>query len=402
MKIPALPKNETDRLDALFSYDILDTLPEKDYDEITQLASEICNTPISLISLIDPKRQWFKSHHGLGATETPRDLAFCAHAILEPSEVFTINDAFKDDRFFDNPLVVGDPHVIFYTGVPLVNSDGIALGTLCTIDHKPRKLTESQINSLKTLAHTVVNLMELRKSNIALQKTKEDLENRNKELEKFAYVMSHDIKSPLINIMSFSGLLKTDYSSNFDDKGKKYVDYLHQSSQKLNTMVDGLLSYYRGDRMLSNANETFNMSELIQSVVSLLDAQNDSKVSYPKNNIQIKTNKIVLEHIILNLLSNSLKYNDKELIQIEVDFSEDASFYIFSVTDNGQGVKKEYWDKIFNLFTTLGDKDRFGNTGTGIGLSAVKKFVEAQGGSIDFYSEPGKGTTVKFTLKKVK
>jgi signal transduction histidine kinase len=402
MKKPLIPKNEDQRINSLNSYNILDTLPERDYDEITQLVSEICHTPISLISLIDPDRQWFKSHHGLNATETPRDLAFCAHAILEPEEIFIINDAFKDDRFADNPLVTGNPNVVFYTGIPLVNPEGMALGTLCTIDHKPRELSVSQLNSLKILAHTVVNLMELRKSNISLQKTKKDLEERNKELEKFAYVISHDIKSPLINIMSFSGLLKTDYATELDENGIKYADYLYQSSQKLNTMVDGLLSYYRGERMLSNANETFNLAELIQSVVGLLDVQNDSKINYPKNNHSIKANKVVLEHILLNLLSNSIKYNDKKLIEINIDFYEDNNFYFFSVSDNGQGVEKEYWDKIFNLFSNLGNKDRFGNTGTGIGLSVVKKFVEAQGGKINFTSVVGQGTKVEFSLKKPK
>lgn len=400
MKKAELPANESQRIDSLNSYDILDTLAEKDYDEITQLASEICNTPISLISLIDSERQWFKSQHGLEARETSRDLAFCAHAILEPTEIFTVNNAFKDARFSDNPLVTADPNVVFYTGVPLINAEGHALGTLCTIDHKPRRLTKSQINSLKVLAHTVVNLMELRKSNISLHKVKTDLESRNKELEKFAYVISHDIKSPLINIMSFSGILNNDYSQSLDESGRKYVGYLHESSQKLNTMVDGLLSYYKGERLLSASKETLVLNELIQSIVSLLTIKDDCKINYPEGNVSLVGNKVVLEHILLNLLSNSIKYNDKELIVIDVDFNEDDEFYFFTVKDNGRGVAKEYWEKIFNLFANLGSKDRFGNTGTGIGLSAVKKFVEAQGGSINFSSELGKGTVVEFTIKK--
>lgn len=399
---PKLPANEPQRIDSLNSYDILDTLPEKDYDEITQLASQICNTPISLISLIDPKRQWFKSHHGLGATETPRELAFCAHAILEPEQVFVVNDAYKDARFSDNPLVVGDPNVVFYTGVPLVNPDGLALGTLCTIDHKPRELSQSQISSLKILAHTVVNLMELRKSNIALKKTKSELESRNSELENFAYIISHDIKSPLINIISFTELLKNDYYESFDENGIKYLDYLHQSSEKLNAMVDGLLSYYRGERLLATKNEVFKINDLLQSLIPLLSKSEKFKINYPESKKTIKGNKVVLEHILLNLFNNSIKYNDKEVILIDFSFYDDNDYYYFSVTDNGRGIANQHQDKIFNLFANLGIKDRFGNKGTGIGLTAVKKFVEALDGTITISSEVGKGTTINFQIRKEK
>jgi len=399
---PEFPVNESQRIESLNSYDILDTLPENDYDEITQLASQICNTPISLISLIDPERQWFKSHHGLGATETPRDFAFCAHAILEPDEIFVVNDAYKDVRFSDNPLVVGDPNVVFYTGVPLVNTEGLALGTLCTIDHKPRELSQSQISSLKILAHTVVNLMELRKSNIALQITKRELEARNSELENFAYVISHDIKSPLINIMSFTGLLKNDYYESLDENGIKYLDYLNQSSEKLNTMVDGLLAYYRGERLLATKNEVFKINDLVQSLIPLLSKSENFKINYPESKKTIKGNKVVLEHILLNLFNNSIKYNDKEVILIDFGFHDDNEYYYFSVADNGRGIAKEHQDKIFNLFANLGIKDRFGNKGTGIGLTAVKKFVESLGGTITISSELGKGTTINFSIKKGK
>ena len=141
---PAIHSREEERLLALDSYSILDTLPEADYDNITEIAAQICGTPISLVSLIDLKRQWFKSHHGLDVTETPREYAFCAHALNYSDTIFEIPDARNDIRFSDNPLVTNDPHVIFYAGVPLLTDDGLPLGTLCVIDNKHNKLTNAQ------------------------------------------------------------------------------------------------------------------------------------------------------------------------------------------------------------------------------------------------------------------
>ncbi len=182
----ALPENEEERVDALKTYDILDSLPEKDYDDITKLASEICQTPISLISLIDDKRQWFKSNHGLIVHETPKEFAFCSHALLTPDKILIVPDSRADVRFRDNPLVTGEPHVIFYAGVPLVNADGFPLGSLCVIDNEEKKLTEQQVIALKALAKQVVNMLELRKKNKALQTLKKFLEEQNNELRVWA------------------------------------------------------------------------------------------------------------------------------------------------------------------------------------------------------------------------
>lgn len=168
-----LPSEENLRINALRSYDILDTLPEQDYDNITQLAAEICQTPISLVSLVDEDRQWFKSNHGLAARETPRDYSFCAHAIINPTETFVISDSRQDERFSQNPLVTGDPNVIFYAGTPLVDENGYALGSLCVIDNVPKQLSESQKSALKILARQVVNLLTIRKQNKELKQKDE-------------------------------------------------------------------------------------------------------------------------------------------------------------------------------------------------------------------------------------
>jgi|GEM_PF-3266183 len=164
MKVPPIPANEDDRLVALDRYQILDTLPEQEYDDLTQLAADICGTPIALISLIDRDRQWFKSRVGIDATETSRDISFCGHAVAA-NETLYVPDATQDPRFSDNPLVAGDPNIRFYTGVPLRTPDDFVLGTLCVIDVQQRELTSQQIKQLEALSRLVISQLELRRYN---------------------------------------------------------------------------------------------------------------------------------------------------------------------------------------------------------------------------------------------
>ncbi len=151
MEAPQIPDNEQQRLDTLSSLKVLDTGSEERFDRITRLARRLFDVPIALVSLVDENRQWFKSCYGLDTRETGRDISFCGHAILG-DEPFIVEDASKDSRFWDNPLVVGDPNIRFYTGVPLVHEDGMKLGTLCIIDSRPRHLDSDALHDLIDLA----------------------------------------------------------------------------------------------------------------------------------------------------------------------------------------------------------------------------------------------------------
>jgi GAF domain-containing protein len=161
MKAP-LPANEVERLAALKEYHILDTGTEPSYDDITTLAAQICEVPIATISLVDEDRQWFKSRLGVKQQQTPREVAFCAHAILQ-DKPFIVEDATKDRRFAGSALVTGEPHIRFYAGIPLMNPEGLALGTLCVIDHQPRRLSAAQQKALQALSRQVMALLELRR-----------------------------------------------------------------------------------------------------------------------------------------------------------------------------------------------------------------------------------------------
>lgn len=172
-----LPPNEPERLAALREAGLLDTPPEQVFDDIVQLASEICSTPISLVSLVDEHRQWFKAKVGLAATETSRDVSFCAHAILQPKDLFIVPDAQRDPRFRQNQLVVGDPGISFYAGMPLVTATGHSLGTLCVIDRRPRELTPAQMDSLRRLARQLGTHLELRRLSQRLVGAEEQMQS---------------------------------------------------------------------------------------------------------------------------------------------------------------------------------------------------------------------------------
>jgi GAF domain-containing protein len=178
-----IPKNERRRLEVLWQYDVLDTVPEQVFDDLTELAAHICESPVALITLVDEKRQWFKSKVGVSLSETSRDISFCAHAILQ-QELFIVPDASRDERFAHNPLVIAEPKIRFYAGAPLISPDGHALGTLCVLDQVPHTLRPDQKRALQILSRHVMTQLELRRHARELARTREECDNIRRDLHK--------------------------------------------------------------------------------------------------------------------------------------------------------------------------------------------------------------------------
>lgn len=399
---PELHNNEEQRLKELASYAILDTGADQDFDHITALAAKICNTPISLISFVDQKRQWFKSKLGVTITETDRKFSFCASAITMPNdEIFIVEDSRTDNRFFNNPLVTNDPNIIFYAGIPLRSNNGFLLGTLCVIDHQPRQLDMNQIQSLQLLGKQVMCLMELKKDHELLKDKVAVSTKRNEELWKFAFVAAHDLKSPLNRISAMAEVFVEDYNHMVDEEGKNILDHIVNSSQKLRSFIDDLFMYNKVDHLVQREKSIVDLQELIQASEELYIHQvKDLKIEVSNQVKELYVNQPILEIILKNIISNAIRFNDKEKVRVKVVVSENEFEYNFLIEDNGPGIEKQNQDKIFELLHVLKKYDRFGISGHGIGLAMVKKLVESMNGIITITSKTAEGTLFTFSIKK--
>jgi len=399
---PRIPENEKERIENLKSYAILDTLPEKEYDEITFLASQICGTPISLISLIDETRQWFKSHHGLQATETPKEYAFCAHAINDQDKILIVPDSRIDERFHDNPLVTDNPYVIFYAGIPLVSQKGYSLGTLCVIDNVPRKLDETQILSLKSLANQLVKLMELRISLIEIDKSRLQLKELNATKDKLFSIIGHDLAGPLGSFKSLVEYMISDFDLSDTKTIIEYLNIMQKSANSTYDLLENLLAWAKSQRNeIIYAPDKVEIKKIVSLTIDLFVELTKIKEILLIDNIPEKTivfaDKNMLMTVLRNLISNAIKFTPKGK-QIHIFAERTDNEYVITIKDEGTGIKSENLSKLFKNnehFSTFGTN---GEKGTGLGLLLCKDFVEKHGGKIWVESEVNKGSSFKFTL----
>ncbi|MCZ4224814.1 sensor histidine kinase [Pedobacter rhodius] len=397
-KIP-YPKNESQRLSVLDSYQIIDTQREEDFDGITRLASEICGTPIALITLLDERRQWFKSAIGLDIDGTPREHAFCAHTIVEHSGIMEIPDARADSKFAENPLVKGDPGIVFYAGVSLIGTEGMPLGTICVIDRIVRKLSPRQLDAMQILSKQVIAQMELRKKVRKLSEANLQLRETNEFIQRFATTAAHDLKNPLSSISMSAEMLVRHLQDKEDEKGIKLASTNLSSSKKLTQLVNDMLDYSLRPEILTKNHLQINLKDFLAKTISMISMPENVLIQIPQQDYAFRTSEIALQQIFINLLTNAVRYNDKDVCRIEISCQVGDGQTMFSVSDNGIGIPNDALEKIFSKNVTINESDCFNQSSTGIGLHTVRFLIEKLGGKISVESEISKGSRFSFTIR---
>mgnify|MGYP000597811377 CR=1 FL=1 len=395
MKIAPPTLDEAARLKALYDYDLLDTEAEKIFDDLTQLAAKICDTPITLISLVDADRQWFKSKVGLDAEETSRDIAFCAHAIHQ-KEIFEVEDTLLDERFCDNPLVTSAPNIRFYAGTPLVSHNGHAIGTLCVIDDKPNKLTEIQRQALEVLGRSVISQMELRK-NI------KELKQANEHKTEFLSNMSHELRTPLNAIIGFSRLMLDDINHHkLPAKFSEYISHIDYSGKRLLSVVNSVIDLNKIEAgMMQVQVELICIREFIKDLEGMLAiTANEKDVAFLVNISDNVPTHLTIDHakisqIITNLVHNAIKFTDSGK-WVKVEFSLNDENLMITVADQGAGISSTDQTKLFGKFQQVGQSKS--SEGSGLGLSITLGLVELLGGTIKVLSTLGSGSIFKVML----
>ena len=391
MQSAPVPENEAQRLAELLSYEILDTEAEALFDEITALASQICESPIALISLIDPERQWFKSKVGLDASETSRNIAFCAHAILQ-NKVFEVPDTLDDPRFEDNPLVTGFPNIRAYAGAPLITPSGHAIGTLCTICDKPHELTDLQKQALVTLSHSVVAQLELRRKNLELERT-------NQFKSDFLSYVSHEVRTPLNAINTFSRLLEQEaQTEKMPEMFRQSLGHIRQSGERLLDIVNSVLDVKQIEAgKMKLLPRPISTDDFFVHLFSLTRVRAQERDIHFQTHIDdslpdvIELDDTKFGQVALNVLTNAIKYTNRgKDVRAQITFRDDILKMV--VKDEGIGISDEDQKRLFLPFERMENASQF--DGTGLGLMITRKLVELMNGNIRLTSQLNKGTTV--------
>jgi len=373
-------------------FSIPETIDDNALSDISRLAAAICHTPPSLTGIIDIQKKCSKILAGSMVAATTDVLAFAT------DEILIVPDLTKNENFHSNALVTHSPHLVFYTGIPLA-SDGIVIGTLCIWDTQPGIVGPQQIEALQALARMVVGHYEQHKSSAQLKDQFNVLQQANSDLDSFANIAAHDLKSPLNAIISLTHLIKTNYATSLDEEGNEYIGFLSRAANNLTELVTGILSYSRHTHLVTESKEDINFTDLVEEVTELLEIPGNVSITYEKNEDHVYASRIALKQILLNLVDNAMKHSDKNQVSITIRFEEDTSSYSIGVRDNGPGIPAEDLEQIFDLFKPIHKKIKDGKDG-GIGLSIVKKLVEKLNGVIQADSEIGIGTTFVITIPK--
>ena len=397
--MPSAP-TEVERAAILRKYDILDSDAERAFDDLTALASQICGTPASIITFIDGDRLWFKSTYGLTATEAPVEHSFCAHAAGEPDEVFAIGNALADERFLQNVFVMPEDGLRAYAGANIVGPEGIPLGSICVVDFEVREFTEAQHAALNALSRQVVDQLELRRRVAELAHQKAILEVTNQHFERFAHVISHDLRGPLLKQQAVTAVL-------VEDLGPSLTDELHQLLRRLDAgaeqsleMLESMMRYLQEGNDANAAVERVELAAVFRDLEARFDDLGTTRLTFDTEVDYVHTRPVVLEHILLNLVGNAVKFVDRPDGQVRVEAAYLGEQVAISVVDNGPGIPASERDGLFRLFQR--GANAAGTEGTGLGLAMAQRLALSIGGQLELCEDAADadGTTgCHFILK---
>ena len=380
---------ETQRLEILKKYEILDTPPERSFDGITQLASQLLKTPIALLSLVDQDRIWFKSRVGMELGQVERISGFCS-LVIESNEPLLIEDALIDERSMQLKTVTGQMGVRFYLGVPLRTREGVNIGALSVIDQQPRISKQSDGDILKSLADLVIAQMELRLENrLAVRKQHQILNTT-----------AHDLKNPL-SIMPLLADMIMENKHNpkaIDDISRQIKDAGQRMARTIHDLLENAI---RDTSDLQLRLRPVELHSLVKGVVEANRALAKKKGQHLHLKVLDKCTIFgdhgKLTEIVDNLVNNAIKYSEKEKrIEVLVRCREQNA--VLEVRDQGQGLTRDDRKNLFRRFTTLSARPTGGEESTGLGLFIVKNLVEAHNGTIRAYSE-GQGSGSRFVAE---
>jgi signal transduction histidine kinase len=408
MIVAPIPANEQERLQELIRYEVLYTQYEEDFDQIVQLASAICKTPISTITLLDFNKQWFKAKIGIENTEGDRDTSFCGHAIVQDEAIMIVNDAFSDDRFFDNPLVVGEPNIRFYAGYPLVSPSGYKLGTLCVIDRIPRSLSAEQELTLKTLGNQVVKLFELRLRNKEVEVRNKVVEEQKIQLQESAAVqnkiisiIAHDVRGPVTSLKTMIELTKS--KSLTEEETAVLLDMLDKqldgTLDMLTNLVDwGSMLVKKGKLSIAPVNVSAIIDKIFKNLSSMAQLKGNQFRNLVTDEVLVMADENTLRFILRNIISNANKFTSDGTIAVHVLPDETKDRISIIISDTGCGIPPEIQQQLFNPVKRHSREGTHKEKGSGLGLILAKEFAEAMHASIEVKSEPGNGTSFSLTL----
>jgi signal transduction histidine kinase len=397
MRVP-VPVNEPARLAALHDTQVLDTAPEEDFDDIALLASEICGTPMGLVSLVDHERQWFKARIGVDVETVRRELSFCAFTITGQA-VLEVPDATEDERFADNPFVVADGGIRFYAGAPVVLDGTHSVGTVCVVDHVPRKLSDQQKRALRSLARHAAVQLDLRRYARHAGEIAERLRQLDRMKDSFLATVSHELRTPLSSIRGYLEIL---LEGEFDaDTSRHFLTVMERNSDRLQRLIEELLLVARvtEDEMELDLAEV-DLAELAHQVVitcrPMAEHKNVRISTRTDRPLLVRGDAKRLTQALDHLVVNAIKFTAPGG-EVSVRGSSETEPEL-TIADTGVGIPRAELEHVFDRFYRSATTDLMAVQGPGLGLAIVKSIIDAHQGTIDLESEQGLGTTVRLIL----